>query len=268
MEKKTSGISANLPKEVPGSLSVNASDESREWICGRGAVLEALKGERAADTLYLAKGAENLSHLAAIAKARGITVKDTDRKKLDLLSGGANHQGVMLRIAALPYAEVPDILAAAAEKGEQPFLLLCDGIEDPHNLGALLRTAEAAGVHGVIIPKRRQTGLTWAACKAAAGAAEHMPVARTANLTQCITDLKQKGIWVYGADMSGTDYRKQDFSGGAALVIGAEGQGLSRLVKENCDVLVSLPMRGKINSLNASVAGGILMYAIAVSREQ
>ncbi len=166
------------------------------------------------------------------------------------------------------YASVDDILNRARERGEAPFIILLDEIEDPHNLGAIIRSAECAGAHGVIIKKRHAAGLTYTVDKAAAGALEYVPVARVNNLSETIEQLKQKNIWVYGADMNGEDYRKTDFSGGVALIIGNEGKGISRLVREKCDVIVSLPLKGNINSLNASVAAGILMYKIAEKRDR
>ena len=182
------------------------------------------------------------------------------------MTGGATHQGVAAVCAAADYAEVENILSLAQERGEPPFLVILDGIEDPHNLGAIVRSAECAGAHGVIIKKRHGAGLTFTAYKAAAGALEYIPVARVTNIADTIEDLKKKNIWVYGADMDGVDYRECDFSGAAALVIGSEGKGISRLVREKCDQIVSLPLKGKINSLNASVAAGILMYKIAEKR--
>ena len=182
------------------------------------------------------------------------------------MCGGANHQGVAAFVAVHEYSSVDDILAFAEEKGEAPFIVICDEIEDPHNLGAIIRTAECAGVHGIIIPKRRSAALNFTVGKTSAGALEYMRVARVSNLVSTIEDLKQRGVWVYGADMNGESYKKIDFSGATALVIGNEGKGLGKLVREKCDVIVSLPMKGNINSLNASVAAGILMYEISSKR--
>ena len=179
---------------------------------------------------------------------------------------GPIHQGVVVTLSAVEYAEVSDILARAEEKGEKPFILIADEIEDPHNLGALIRTAETAGAHGVIIPKRRNVGLTAAVFKTSAGAAAHLPVARVANLASAVDTLKEAGVWVYGADMEGQNWCETDFSGGVALIVGSEGSGISRLLKEKCDVMVSLPMQGEVSSLNASVAGGIILYEIARQR--
>ena len=182
------------------------------------------------------------------------------------MCGGANHQGVAAFCAAHEYATVDDILKNAESKGEPPFIVICDEVEDPRNLGAIIRTAEASGVHGIIIPKRRSAALTGIVAKTSAGALEYVPVARVSNLVQTIEYLKSLNIWTYCLDMDGVDYTSQDYSGGAALIVGNEGKGVGRLVKEKCDFIISLPMKGKINSLNASVAAGILMYKISESR--
>jgi 23S rRNA (guanosine2251-2'-O)-methyltransferase len=182
------------------------------------------------------------------------------------MTSGANHQGVAVLIATQKYYEVSDILDYAAEKGEKPFIIICDEIEDPHNLGAIIRTAEAAGAHGIIIPKRRSASLNVTVAKSASGALEYMRVARVTNIASEIDRLKEAGVWVFGADMDGTDYTLTDFNAPCALVIGNEGKGIGRLVASKCDGIISLPMLGKINSLNASVAAGILMYAVVKSR--
>jgi len=241
---------------------------AEEFIAGPGAVAEALKSGRPADTLFVARedAGGRLGALIALAKAQGVVVKDVKREKLEQLSGTSRHQGVVLAAAATAYAEPEDILAAARARGEDPFLVLCDEIEDPHNLGAILRTAEAAGVHGVIVPRRRSAPLGQTVARTSAGAVEHIPVARVPNLCAAMENLKAQGLWVYGADMAGEPYDAKPLTGPVALVIGSEGRGLGRLVKERCDGLLALPMRGKINSLNASVAAGILMYEIAKYR--
>lgn len=234
-----------------------------ELVYGRNSVLEALKSGRPANKLMVAKGAGtgSIREIQALARNNGVVVQEVDRKILDTATENANHQGVILYLASKGYAELEDILQVAAVKGEPPFILVLDELEDPHNLGALLRTADAAGVHGVIIPKRRAVGLTGAVAKAAAGAMEHVPVARVANLSQTLKRLKDAGCWVIGADMSGDQYPYgADLRGALALVIGGEHKGLGRLVKENCDLVVKLPMFGHITSLNAGVAGSILMY--------
>ncbi len=237
-------------------------------IIGRNAVIEALKSGREIDTLLVSKGERSgsMGRIVGECRERGVTVKEVDSRKLDRLCGNANHQGVAAYAAVHEYSTVEDMLKKAEEKGEAPFIIICDEIEDPHNLGAIIRTADACGAHGVIIPKRRGVSLTYAVGKVSAGAVEYVPVARVPNLPSAIDDLKKKGFWIYAADMGGKMWNEQDYSGPAALVVGSEGSGLSRLVKEKCDFTVSLPMKGKINSLNASVAAGILMYEIAKNR--
>ncbi len=243
-------------------------NEHQGLIIGRNAVAEALRSGRSIDSLMVAKGERGGSVGKIIVQCRdkGIVIKETDVRKLDKLCGGANHQGVAAWAAVHEYSSIEDILANAESKGEPPFVIICDEIEDPHNLGAIIRTADACGAHGIIIPKRRGVALTYAVGKVSAGAVEYVPVARVANLASTIEELKEKGFWVYGADMDGTRWDKQDYSGSVALVVGSEGRGISRLIKEKCDFIVSLPMKGKINSLNASVAAGILMYEIAKNR--
>lgn len=232
-------------------------------IEGRNAVIEALRAGTAIDKIYLAKGEtdKTLGHIASKARAAGIVVVDADRHKLDNMSRTHAHQGVIALAAMREYVTVESILAGAAKKGEQPLLVICDEISDPHNLGAILRTAECAGAHGVIIPKRRSAGLTAIVAKTSAGAVSYMPVARVANIVSLIKDLKKQGIWVYGTAAEGTTtLYNADLKGPAAIVIGSEGDGMSRLVRENCDFLVSIPMKGKISSLNASAAAAILLY--------
>ncbi len=243
-------------------------NEELDLVVGRNTVLEALKSGRELDTVFVARGERSGSIGAIISKARekGIVVKEVDKRKLDAMCGNSNHQGIAARAAAHKYAEVEDMLNLAKEKNEEPFVVICDEIEDPHNLGAIIRSADACGVHGVIIPKRRGVSLTYAVGKVSAGALEYVPVARVSNLAQTIDELKTKGFWIYGADMDGKRWDEQDYSGAVALVIGSEGKGISRLIKEKCDFIVSLPMRGKINSLNASVAAGILMYEVIKHR--
>lgn len=247
---------------------IKDDDKKPDLLIGRNAVTEALKSDREIDTLILMRNNNNpaLSRLASMAKEKGAVVKEVDSKKLDFMCGGANHQGVAAYVAAHEYSSVEDILAYAEEKGEKPFIVVCDEIEDPHNLGAIIRTAECAGVHGVIIPKRRSASLNFTVGKTSAGALEYMRVARVSNLASTLDELKEKGCWVYGADMDGTDYKKTDFSGAVVLVIGSEGKGIGKLIRQKCDAIVSLPMKGNINSLNASVAAGILMYEISCGR--
>ena len=238
-------------------------------ICGRNPVLEALRSGREIDRLFVAHGTGGGSVTAIIAKcrAKGILIKEISPQKLDYYCGGANHQGVAVMFASQEYATVDDMFALAVTRGEKPFLIICDEIEDPHNLGAIIRTAEATGVHGVIIPERRSASLNATVAKAACGALEYVPVARVTNIANTIDALKERGVWVFGADMDGNDYTKTDFDTPCALVIGNEGKGIGALTAKKCDAILSLPMLGKINSLNASVAAGILMYEVVRSRK-
>ena len=238
-------------------------------ICGRNPVLEALRSGREIDRLFVAHGTGGGSVTAIIAKcrAKGILIKEISPQKLDYYCSGANHQGVAVMFASQEYATVDDMFALAETRGEKPFLIICDEIEDPHNLGAIIRTAEATGVHGVIIPERRSASLNATVAKAACGALEYVPVARVTNIANTIDSLKERGMWVFGADMDGDDYTKTDFDAPCALVIGNEGKGIGALTAKKCDAILSLPMLGKINSLNASVAAGILMYEVVRSRK-
>lgn len=245
-----------------------ANTAKTDLIIGRNAVLEALQSGRAIDSVMVARGERtgSIGKILRLCRDKGIVVKEVDEKKLSFSCGHANHQGVAAWTAAHDYAEVEDIFALAEARGEQPFIIVCDELEDPHNLGAILRSAEAAGAHGVIIPKRRSASLSFAVAKASAGAIEYVPVARVPNIPALLEDLKKRGVWIYAADMGGTLWCDTDFGGAVALVIGSEGRGVGRLVKERCDFIVSLPMAGKINSLNASVAAGILMFEVAKQR--
>lgn len=237
-----------------------------EIIYGRNAVTEALLSGRAVDTVYVLKTAKGMGKIISLAKESGAVVKDVSEEKLDMLAPGGKHGGVAAKAAAAEYSTVEDILLTAKEKSEPPFIIIADEIQDPHNLGAIIRTAEAAGAHGVIIPKRRSAGLTATVLKTSAGAASWIKVARVANLVDTINFLKKRGVWVYGAEADGEPFHKADLSGAAALVIGSEGFGLGRLVRESCDMILSIDMYGKVNSLNASVSGGILMYEIVRHR--
>ncbi len=238
------------------------NEQKPDVIAGRNAVSEAIRSGRPIDKILVARGDRSGAVVGILAKAREkqIPVKEADRTKLDFLSGSAPHQGIVALAAAKEYCTVEDILAYAQERGEPPFLVILDELEDPHNLGAIIRTAECTGVHGVIIPKRRSASLSYTVGKASAGAIEYMRVARVTNIANLIDELKERGVWIYGADMNGTDYLQCDMAGACAIVIGNEGKGIARLVREKCDAIVSLPMKGHINSLNASVAAGILMY--------
>ena len=237
--------------------------EADGLIEGRNAVIEALRAGTAIDKIYLAKGETDaaLGHIASTARNRGIVVTECDRRKLDGMSRTKAHQGVVAIAAVREYASVEDILAAAREKGEPPLIVVCDELSDPHNLGAVIRTAECAGAHGVIIPKRRSAGLTAIVGKTSAGAVSYLPVARVPNLPALLKELKQAGLWVFGADAGGTtSLYGADLKGPAAIVIGSEGSGMGRLVREQCDFLVSIPMKGRINSLNASAAAAVVLY--------
>ena len=246
----------------------NNEEKSGSIICGRNPVLEAVRSGREIDRLLVAHGVSGGSVTAIIAKcrAKGILIKEVSPQKLDYYCGGANHQGVAVMFAAQEYATVEDIFASAEERNEKPFIIICDEIEDPHNLGAIVRTAEACGVHGIIIPKRRSASLNATVAKAASGALEYMPVARVTNIASTIDELKKRGVWVFGADMDGEDYTETDFDVPCAIVIGNEGSGIGALTAKKCDKIISLPMWGKINSLNASVAAGVLMYEVVRKR--
>ena len=240
-----------------------------EIIEGRNAVIEALRAGRAIDKLFINKGEvdKTLGHIASKARDKGIVVVECDRRKLDFMSQTHAHQGVIAVCAVREYCTVEDILAIAEERQEPPFVIVCDEISDGHNLGAIIRSAECAGAHGVIIPKRRSAGLTAIVDKASAGAAEHMAIARVPNLPAVIRELKEKGLWVYGTAATGSsDLWHTDFTGPLALVIGSEGDGMGRLVSESCDFIVSLPMKGQLSSLNASAAAAITMYEILRQR--
>ena len=244
----------------------NIKEMPQNMICGRNPVIEALKSGANLDTVYIDGNGGSLSVIRRLAKENGVVVKDADDKKLSRLSGGASHQGVVAEGACGEYVTVEDILAVSQKKGTKPFIIICDEIEDPHNLGAIIRTAETSGADGVIIPKRRSASLNATVFKTSAGAASYVPVARVSNLASCIDTLKDNGVWIYGTDASGTDYSETDFTGGVALVIGSEGFGMSKLIQKKCDFMIKLPMLGKINSLNASVAAGIFMYEVLRQR--
>lgn len=248
----------SVPRELPEDV-----------LIGRNAVTEALKSGRGINKLLVANGDRegSVREIVALARDRGILVEMVERSKIEGIAGGLRHQGVLAYVAPVPYAELEDILAKAGALGKEPFLLLLDELEDPHNLGALLRTADAAGVDGVLIPKRRSCPLSSTVAKTSAGAVEYVPVARIGNIAQTLKELKKRGLWVVGADMDGSqEYYAANLTGPLVLVIGGEGRGVSRLTRESCDFLVQLPMQGHINSLNASVAGSILMYEVLRQR--
>ena len=242
---------------------VSPEAEADGLIEGRNAVIEALRAGTAIDKIYIARGETDatLGHIASTARNKGVVVVEADRRKLDGMSRTKSHQGVVAIAAVREYASVDDILNAARDKGEAPLVVVCDELSDPHNLGAVIRTAEAAGAHGVIIPKRRSAGLTAIVAKTSAGAVSYLPVARVPNLTALLKELKEQGLWVFGtAADGGTGLYEADLRGPAAIVIGSEGDGMSRLVREQCDFLVSIPMRGRVNSLNASAAAAVVLY--------
>ena len=249
-------------------------DQGREVIEndiieGRNAVIEALRAGRAIDKIFIAKGDvdKTLGHIASKAREQGVVVVECDRRKLDFMSRTKAHQGVVALVAVQAYCEISDILAAAETRGEAPFVIVCDEISDPHNLGAIIRTAECVGAHGVVIPKRRSAGLTAIVGKASAGAAEYVPIARVANIAAALKELKAAGLWVYGTAADGASgLWSTELTGPIALVIGSEGDGMSRLVRESCDFVLSLPMKGRLNSLNASAAAAVTMYEVLRQR--
>lgn len=249
-------------RERPSAVMEEADEtEDRGYIIGRNPVIEALKSGRQLDTIYVnSEAGGSIGLICRMAGEKNIVVKQVSDAKLTAMSGGASHQGVIASGACAEYVTVEDILAVSKQKGTDPFIIVCDEIEDPHNLGAIIRTAEAAGADGIIIPKRRSASLNQTVYKTSAGAASWLPVARVSNIPAALDTLKKNGIWVYGTDAKGEDYTKTDMTGAIALVIGSEGFGMGRLVEEKCDFLVKLPMYGKITSLNASVAAGIFMY--------
>ena len=253
-----------------GREEAREDERSEHMIEGRNAVIEALRAGRPIDKIFLAKGETDaaLGHIASKARDMGAVVVETDRRKLDYMSITKAHQGVIALASVKSYVSVDDILENAKQKGEAPFIIICDEISDHHNLGAIIRTAECAGAHGVIIPKRRSAGITAIVGKTSAGAVEYMPVARVPNITATINELKKNGVWIYGTAADGdNDIWNTDFTGPMALIIGSEGDGMSRLVSENCDFKVSIPMYGKISSLNASASAAVLMYEAVRQRK-
>ena len=248
--------------------NIDESEKNERILCGRNPIREALRSGREIEKILVQKGEITGSAKEIIheARARKVMVQEVDKRKMDEIAG--HHQGLIAFASAYKYAEVQDILDLAKDKGEAPFLIILDSVTDPHNLGAIIRTAECVGAHGIIIPIHRSVGLTPAAIKASAGAIEYIKVAKVVNLNRTIEDLKQQGIWTYAVTMDGKDYEKIDFRGGTALVIGSEGNGISKLTEEKCDLSVSLPMHGHLDSLNASVAAGIIMYRVLSCRNK
>ncbi len=250
------------------AYEVYEEQTSENVIIGRNPVIEALKNDREIEKILIGKGAEgSIAKIIGMAKDKQIPIYQSDKITLDRIAAGGSHQGVIAYASAYRYAEIEDIYALAEKRGEDPFIIILDNLEDPHNLGAIMRTAECAGAHGVIIPKRRACGLTEAAVKASAGAVEYVPCVKVANIGQTIDRLKENGIWIAACDMGGVNYYNQDLTGKIALVIGSEGTGISQLVRKKCDYIVSMPMVGKITSLNASNAAAILMYEVRKQRD-
>lgn len=250
---------SGFTEEIPVNANV---------ILGRNPVIEALKNDREIEKIVIGKGAEgSITKIIGMARSKGIPIYESDKTALDRISGGLPHQGVAAYASAYSYAELEDIYAKAEAQGEDPFIVILDNLEDPHNLGAIMRTAECAGAHGVIIPKRRSCGLTEVVAKSSAGAIEYIPCVKVANIGQTLDKLKDDGFWTVACDMGGKNYYEQDLTGKLAIVIGSEGFGISRIVKEKCDFTVSMPMRGKITSLNASNAAAVLMYEVRKQRD-
>lgn len=239
-------------------------------VCGRNEMRELLSGDKPLDKVFVERGAHNgsLGALLREIRARRVPIVEVERARLDAMTGGARHQGIAAYVAERAYATLEEILSGAASRGEPPFLIVCDGVEDPHNLGAIIRSAECMGAHGVVIPKRHAVGLTPIVAKASAGAIEHIPVARVTNVAEALETLKEAGLWIYAADMQGTPYEQVDLRGALALVVGNEGKGISRLVRERCDFVVSIPQYGCVNSLNVSNAAAILAAEIARQRHR
>lgn len=285
-KKKEKAPAVHSPKERPGKFTKPAGTTrgkgaarlleparpSEDILIGRNAVIEALKNTRRVNRLLIAEGAGtkngdgSLGEIIALAREKKVKFETVPRETIEGIASGHRHQGVIAYVAPVEYADLDEVVNEAAAK-EAPLLILLDGIEDPHNLGAILRTADAVGADGVLLPRHHSVPLNATVAKTSAGAIEYVPVARIGNIAQTLKELKKKGFWVYGADMDGDcDYDKADFTGPVVLIIGSEGQGMARLTRENCDTIVSLPMAGKINSLNASVAGAILMYEVSRQR--
>lgn len=243
------------------------AERSESLIIGRNPVTEALKSGREIDKLLVSSTEGSMIKILAMAKEKGIPIMKVDKAALDRIAPGQAHQGVAAYSSPYEYAEMEDIFARAEARGEEPFIIILDNMEDPHNLGAIMRTAECAGAHGIIIPRRRACGLTETVAKASAGAIEYMPCVKVTNIASTIDELKKKGIWVAACDMGGTEYYKTDLTGKLAVVIGSEGFGISKLVREKCDFVVSMPMVGEITSLNASNAAAIIMYEVRKQRD-
>lgn len=267
--KKNNNLKVNNVAEVSKNKENSQAEEREDIVIGRNAVIEALKGEGTIETLYISNGnlEGSIKTIIGLAKEKRVIIREVDKRKLDSMCNGEVHQGVIAKITPYKYSQVSDILELAEKRGESPFIVILDEVEDPHNLGSIIRTAELFGVHGIIIPKRRSASVTSTVYKSSVGAVEHVKIAKVTNLNATIEELKESGIWVYGADIRAEEYSYQvDFSGPCALIIGNEGRGISKLTVQKCDKLIKIPMVGKINSLNASVAGGIMMYEVLKGR--
>lgn len=273
------GYEASRPKPQKRRPAEVRPTQEREWdymgtdglevVVGRNPVIEVLKGDREVERVFIADGAEgSIVQIKALAREKGVIVDIVDKKRIEAMAApGERHQGVAAKVSEYKYSEMEDIWARAEKSGEEPFVILLDEITDPHNLGAIIRSAECAGAHGIIIPKRRACTLTQTVAKSAAGAIENMPVVQVTNLSRTIEELNDKGLWIGAADMDGQPYYGCSLDGAVGIVIGNEGKGISRLVKEKCDFVVSIPMKGRINSLNASNAAAIIMYEIRRQRD-
>ena len=270
--KKTSNLIVKKDRKnepLKKNKSITYQEEREDIVIGRNAVMEALKGDRTIEAIYVSnnKLEGSINAIMGMAKEQKILIKEVDKRKLDSMCDGETHQGVIAKVTPFKYSEVSDIFELAEQKGEAPFIVILDEVEDPHNLGSIARTAELFGVHGIIIPKRRSASVTATVYKSSVGAIEHVKVAKVNNINSTIEELKEKGVWIYGADIRAEEYSHEvDYSGPCALVIGNEGRGMSKLTVQKCDKLVKIPMVGKINSLNASVAGGIMMYEVLKGR--
>lgn len=271
--KKNNSRSRDFDKRVPRKDNERgdfSSELDETVVIGRNAVKELLMGGRDVDKLYITSGERegSINQLLGIAAERGIPITECDRSRLDTMAKGGRHQGIIAIAAERNYSSIDEIIEYAKEKGEPPFIVVCDGVEDPHNLGAIIRSADCSGAHGIIIPKRRAVGLTATVSKSSAGALEHMRVAKVTNLASAIDELKERGLWIYAADMDGSTYYKTDMKGAVALVLGSEGFGISRLVKEKCDFTVSIPLYGQVNSMNVSCAAAVLLAEVARQRNE
>ena len=269
--RKRSSARPRVAHELFGDVrhqEQNVGADGLEIVAGRNPVTEVLTGDRDVERVFIADGAEgSVSKIIALAREKGVIIDFVPRERIDGMAPNVKHQGVVAKVSEYKYAEMEDVFARAERSGEDPFIIILDEVEDPHNLGAIIRTAECAGAHGVVIPKRRSASLTQTVALSAAGAIENMPVVQVTNLGRAIEDLKEKGVWIGAADMDGETYYDANLTGPIAIVIGNEGRGVGRLVKEKCDFVLSIPMKGKINSLNASNAAAILMYGIRRARE-